>query len=151
MFTSPPLPPLPNCWLLLVLHKYQLKNFCLRDHIRLTPAETPRHARLRQLVTWPVKVGNNLSLSDWFKSRNAGWFVIYQSLGVGRAADSGSEENWFELSLCRHLIVLDKKLFLYYLFLHSSLILLLLAAYCREQSCDGLHTCTASHLGGGGG
>ena len=39
--------------------------------------------------------------------------------------------------------------FLYYLSPLSSLILCLLTAYCREQSCDGLHI--ASYPGEGGG
>ena len=40
--------------------------------------KAPSHARLRQLVTWPVKVGNSLSLSDWFK--RAGWWCMFLNL-----------------------------------------------------------------------
>ena len=79
------------------------------DHIRLA-VKARSHARLRQLVTWPVKVGNSLSLSDFFNKKFEGWLVRYRSPGVGRAADLGLGKDWFEPFLCCHLILFDKKL-----------------------------------------
>ena len=107
-------PAPPNCLLLLVflqISTTEKKNYPC-DNSRLVPVEAPSHARLRQLVTWPVKDGDSLSLSDLFKNKFEGWLVIHESPGGGRTADSGSGEDWFEpWALCCHFIFLDRKLF----------------------------------------
>ena len=66
------------------------------------------------------------SLSFWLIQTV--WLVmhVYESPGVGRAADSGLGEDWFEPFLCCHLIFLDMKLplssqFFYFVFIDSIL------------------------------